>query len=185
VMAAGPLAVASPKHLVFLYRSWYGRLQSDAATHLGLSLMGVLKEWFGVSVPSLYVALAGGVILMGVVAFRLDSRDDFKFRLLVLSSVLLWVIVFNHMAESPAMIIAVTGVALWYYFQERSVPNLVLLVLTFALTCLAPTDAVPRALRQRIDVGYLEAAPCIIVWFKVQHDLLRFSSLRNARGEPG
>jgi hypothetical protein len=184
LMVAAPLAVVSPKRLAMLYRSWYGRLQSDKATHLGLSLMGVLKEWFHLSIPSHYVMLVGAVVLVAVVAIRMDVRENFQFRLLVLSSVLLWVIVFNHMAESPAMIIGVTGVAIWYYFQRRSVPNLILLLLTFALTCLAPTDVVRRELSQRMHVGYLEAAPCIVVWLKVQYDLLRFDPRRQTDPEP-
>ncbi len=174
LMSIAPLAVISPAQLIFLYRSWYARLQSDGSTHIGLSLMGVMQTWFHISIPG-YIALpAGAAILILVLIVRRDAHQDFYFRLLAVSSVLIWVVIFNHMAESPTMIVAVTGVALWYFFQPASTTNRIILLISFVLTCLAPTDIVPRPLRQQFKVGYAEAAPCILVWFKVQYDLLRF-----------
>ena len=143
-------------------------------TPSSLSVMGVLQTWFHLEIPEYLVVGAGAAILLLVVLVRLDAIPDFRFRLLVMSSVLIWVVIFNHMAESPTMIIAMAGVGLWYYFQPADTVNTILLVLTFVLTCLSPTDLVPRAVRQRLLIGYVQVAPCIVVWMKIQYDLLRF-----------
>ena len=51
--------------------------------------------------------------------------------MLLLASIMIWVVIFNHRAESPTFIIAITGVALWYYAQQQKPENYVLLVLAF------------------------------------------------------
>src|SRR5262249_26068032 len=116
-----------------------------------------------------------------VLAIRFDAAGDFRFRLLVIASALIWVVIFNHMAESPTMVIAMAGVAMWYYFQPANPANLFLLVITFFLTCLSPTDVVPRAVRRHLLIGYVQVAPLIVVWMKIQVDLLRFPRAKPAQ----
>ncbi len=77
------------------------------------------------------------------------------------------------MAESPTYVIAVLGVALWYFSRQPTRLDTALAAATFALTCLAATDLVPQAVRARVIAPYaLKAVPCIAVWVKLQYDLL-------------
>lgn len=94
------------------------------------------------------------------------------FRLLLLASVLLWVIVFNHKAESPTFVIAIAGVALWFYSQKRELWKTVLVVVAFIFTSLSPTDLFPYVVRKEwVEPFVLKAVPCIIIWGVIIYEM--------------
>jgi len=173
LLFAVPLAVVSPKQLMFLYQSWCHLIQTDHSASVGLSFMAWLHSWFGLNISKNQILLVGAFLLM-VPLLRFSAYGNTKFRLLLMSSVLLWVVLFNHMAESPTFIIAVSGVALWYFSQPVSITNRILLAMVFIFSCLSPTDIMPHYVRQHFIKPYvLMAVPCIFVWFKIQFDSFR------------
>jgi len=172
VFTLAPLAVVSLRHLAFLYGSWFHLLQSDHGVKVGTSVMSWLRAWFGLVPPKNLVMAVGGVLLLLPLA-RPAVLADRNARPFLIASVLIWVVIFNYMAEPPTYVIAVLGVALWYVSQPASKLNTSLLAGTFLLTCLAATDVYPRSVRaQLISPFVLRAVPCIAVWLKVQYDLL-------------
>jgi hypothetical protein len=176
IFFVAPMAVVGPRQFLFLYRSWYARLRVDAATGVGLNLAEMLHDWFQLHVSNVYVDTAGAAILLLVFLLRSDAYKQYRFRILAISSVLVWVVIFNHMAQSTSMVIAVTGIAVWYFLEEPNIPNGILTAFTFVVTILLPTSIVPGALR-RLILGpnlLLYAAPCVLAWIKLQYDLLRF-----------
>ena len=118
--------------------------------------------------------MAGGAVIL--ITAALWSRQ----RTLVLASVLVFVTIFNYAAESPSYVIAVAGVALWYFSQPRTPVNSVLLAATF-LAMLSSTDLVPRTIRHDFVEPYVvKAIPCIAVWIKIQWDLASNRSNRDS-----
>jgi len=171
-LCLAPLLVVPAGHLAFLYRSWFDLLQSDHATKAGLSVMAWLEAWFGLAWPKDAVIAAGGLLLVIPLARR-SLFGSSAARILLAASVLIWVVIFNHMAESPTYVIAVVGVALWYFSQPPSPLNTSLVAATFLLTSLAATELCPREVRTRLIAPYvLKAVPCILVWLKLQYELL-------------
>ena len=148
--------------LGLLYRNWYSTLVAFNHARLGISVMGLLKSWLHLSPPSNYVVAAGAVILIAMSLLHRHSR------ILVLASVLIFVTIFNYAAESPSYVIAVSGVALWYFSQPRTAVNLALLAATFLLTMLSSTDLVPRTVRhQFFELYVVKLLPCLAVWLKI------------------
>jgi hypothetical protein len=96
---------------------------------------------------------------------------------------LIWVIIFNHKAESPTYIIAVTGVGIWYFantgyrsYRARIWHNLTLTAV-FVFTCLSPTDIFPSYIIHYFFVPYtIKAIPCILVWGIVWVKLMTMKS---------
>ncbi|GGB92880.1 hypothetical protein GCM10011325_20410 [Dyadobacter sediminis] len=171
-----PLVVIDWEQFVFLYKSWANLLQNDHSISDGLSVIGWLKSWFGWQVNKTYVSLAG-VALFCIPLLKIRSYQHFVFRVLMLSSILIWVVIFNHRAESPTFIIAISGVALWYYAQFPKKENYILLVLAFVFTALSPTDLFPKFIRDEWMKPYVvKAVPCILIWGKIIYDML-FSQL--------
>lgn len=167
-----PLLVVNAEQLLFLYKSWGNLLANDHAESYGLSVIGWLKTWFGWE-PGKMAVTAVGVVLFCLPLLKIKSYSHYPFRVMLLASVLVWVIIFNHRAESPTFIIAVTGVALWYFIQSPKTQNLVLLWLTFVFSILSPTDLFPPYIRREWMEPYLiKAVPCILVWAKMTYDLL-------------
>lgn len=167
-----PILVVSPNQFVVLYKTWWKLLAADRDFSDGLSVIGWLKIWFSWDVNKTFVNLAG-VVLFCLPLLKIQQYGNFVFRALMLASVLVWVVIFNHRAESPTFIIAIAGVAVWYYFQAPTKLNYVLLVLAFVFTTLSPTDLFPKFIRDNFFWPYvIKAVPCIIIWGKIIYDLL-------------
>ncbi len=190
LLAAMPLAVVSFDQLVFLYQSWFDLLAADHSASYGYSVAGWLYSWFNLDIPKNMVLLAGGVIFL-LPALRFRQYREAGFRMLFLCSVLVWVVIFNHKAESPTFIIAMTGVAIWFFTGKRNVTDIVLLLLALLFTVLSPTDLFPKNFRNTVVTPYvLKAVPCILVWFKIIYDLFVYgnknsTAIRDRELKPG
>ncbi len=186
VLLTLPLIFVSPNAFIDIYKSWFHLLSTDASHELNHSVMSILKNWFGFEMNKLLIQFAGIILLLLPLMkwkyfVRQDGRtpsssgEDKMFRLLFLSSILVWAVIFNHKAESATYIIAVTGCAIWFFNSENSITNKSLIIFLFILTILSPTDLFPRIVRDNYIVPYsLKALPCILIWIKIQYELLSF-----------
>lgn len=115
--------------------------------------------------------------LAGIATFcirylRVKVFDNPHFRYLLPASIMIWRIVFNHLAESPMYIIAATGIALWYAQSQRSRLYLALLTGVFVLSSLSPTDVFPANPRKEYIIPYaLKALPCFLVWIAIKYKM--------------
>jgi hypothetical protein len=166
-----PLLVVSLNHLIFLYSSWINLLHQDQIVSYGQSIMGVLYTWFNLTLPE-YSVLFAGLIFLIFPLFKRINYQHYGFRLSFLSSILIWVVIFNHKAESSTYIIAMSGAAIWYFSQEKDLFNSVLLFFALLFTSVSVTDIFPKVLRDKIILPYMiKALPCILIWFKTSYDL--------------
>lgn len=157
-----------------LYSSWYHLLQNDhSIAEYGFSVISWLKTWFHFAPANIWVVSIGAIIfLIPFVRFKMYLSYDF--RLLALSSVLIWVVIFNHMAESPTFIIALAGVSIWFFTRKATLMNIILFCLCLLLTSISTTDLVPNSLRNNIIQPYvLKVFPCILLWFRIIFDMLK------------
>ena len=177
-----PLLVIPFSQLNFLYKSWLGLLRDDHDASLGFSVMGWLKSWFDITVSKNIIVLAGAVLFC-LPLFKYRLYNNLIFKLFFLSSILIWIVIFNHKAESATFIIAITGVAIWYFSQTKNVLNSILLILVFLFTVLSPTDIFPSSIKNNYVTPYvLKAVPCILVWFKLMYDMLLFKDKSGSDG---
>ena len=168
-----PLLVASPSHLWQIYQWWWELLREDHAASVGLSVQGWLQTWFGWVPSKMGVTLAGLFIFL-LSDFAVYRQPSTVNRMLACASVLIWVVIFNHKAESPTFVIAMCGVALWWCAAEKKLWEKVLLGVTFALVSLSPTDIFPANVRREIIQPYvLKAVPCIVIWGIITWKMLR------------
>ena len=167
-----PLVVVSPEKLMDLYQSWMKLLVNDYSSSPGLSLMGLMKSWFQIESPKIALMTAGGLVLV-MPLLRRAAYEDRQFRLLFLASLMLWMIIFNHKAESPTFIIAIGGIGIWYFAQENRPERLIMLILAFFFTSLSVTDIVPKDIQDNIFDPYrIKGVPSIVIWFWCQYQLL-------------
>ena len=162
-----PAVVVGWEQLQFLYASWGKMLGADEAVSNGYSVMGWLQSWFNLDISKNVIVLLG-IILFCLPLAKIKSYVNFNFRWRLLASILIWVVIFNHKAESPTFVIAMSGVGIWYFFSEKTKLNLALVILAFVFTSLSPTDLFPRYLREQFVNPYaLKAVPCILIWVKI------------------
>lgn len=167
-MAFLPLVVVDVHQLLFLYRSWYDLVLRDRSTSVGMSVEGVLETWGHISPHANVVVLAGLVLFLLPLA-RVSRYKDYAFRLLMLSSALIWIVIFNHKAESPTFIIAMTGIGIWYFSETKPGKlDLGLLIGAFVLTTLSVSDAVPESVRTNVVRAYdVKAVMPLLIWCRI------------------
>jgi hypothetical protein len=169
-----PLIFVPFHQFQFLYESWMHRtanMQNGHSNHL-LSVMDLIKAWFGTPVP-LVPAQITGLIILALPLLRISQYKAFRFRELMTASLLVWCVIFNHLAESPSFVIALCGVALWFVNEKATPITIFLLALTLLLSSLSPTDLFPKYLREHYVIPYvLKGLPCVLVWIYMQYELL-------------
>jgi hypothetical protein len=167
-----PLLFVSFDQLLFLYKSWYNIVMNDYSTEYGISFPGILHAWFHME-PQKNLLLFAGLLLLAAPLLKISQYKEFNFRLTYFASLLIWIIIFNPRAESSTFVIAVTGIALWFFNAAKKPVNIALVILAFLLTSFSPTDLFPRYLREHFVLPYvLKALPCILVWIKITIDLI-------------
>lgn len=185
LLAVLPLAVTPMNTLIWQYHNWADLIKADAAAATGISVAGWLHSWFGLDNVKTAVTLAGvGLFFVQFVRFDLYKNEAYK--MLILASMLLWVVIFNHKAESPTFIIAVAGAGIWYYAMPRTPWRLFVLLAVLLFTSFSTTDLFPPYVRKHFIYPYtIKAVPCILAWCAVVADVLMMKrDARIARKDP-
>lgn len=174
VLSAIPLLFIDTQSLYYQYVSWLNLLGNDHSNELKFSVMGFLNSWFGVPAEFKNYILLLGVFMFVIPLMKIKSYKFLRYKQLYVASVLLWVVLFNHMAESATFILAVTGVAVWYFTKnEVTLLDKFLMILTVLFTLLSPSDIYPEFIRKIYFIPYtVKVIPCILVWLKINFELL-------------
>jgi hypothetical protein len=82
-------------------------------------------------------------------------------------------VIFNHQAESPTFVIAITGAAIWFTTIARpSRLEWALFGFVVLFTILASSDVMPRAIqRDFFDRYRFKTVPLIVLWIELQRRL--------------
>ena len=178
-----PLVVVSGPQLLFLYNSWWHLLIDDRSASTGVSVMGIMVSWFHLPGAKNWVTLIGiGLFLLPLI--RIGRYKDLSFRYLYLASMLIWMVIFNHKAESPTYIIVMAGIGIWYWSQQpASMTDRVLLILSFLLITMSVSDLVPAPVRNGFIRPYgIKGVMAIVVWvWIVRQQLFPNPALKPAR----
>ena len=166
-----PLFVIPFHTVTWQYQNWTHTIAADQAVSYGISIFGWLYSWFGMNNKGIVQGL--GVLLFFVPFLRVSMYKNEAYRLLTLAAILIWVIVFNHKAESATFIIAVAGVGIWYYTEKPKLWRSVLLWFIFIFTCLSYTDVCPSDIKNNFIRPYaIKAVPCVMLWCIIVAELV-------------
>ena len=175
-----PMLISSPTFIIQTYHDWYNDLVTKNAHNQGSDLqeicvMGLIRNIFNYQgLKNMYV-IAPGLILFMLSYLRLKSFKLLQYQLLILSSALIFAVIFSSSSESSTYIIAFTGVAIWYMNLNRPVNRYEVFLLIFAiiLTSFSPSDLFPRFIRTAYVAPYkLKALPCFLIWLKIVYETL-------------
>lgn len=159
-----PFTVASPSYVLSMYQSWLDLLIWDQDASLGRSIFGVADAWFGIQLPkSMLVLTSLGLFIPLIVG--LNKNRNATQLMIVVCSLMLWMIVFNHKSESNTFIIAITALWIWFFMKPRGAGAMILMISAVLLISLSPTDLFPRFIRKEyIYPLSLKAVPAILGW---------------------
>ena len=171
ILGVLPLLIVTPGELMTQYENWYELLKTDHGMSYGFSVMGVLHKWFGLN-PAKWLLTAISIALFCVGYIRRDLFRDMTYRYLFLSSVLVWIVIFNHKAESPSYILAMTGCGIWFFVQKPALFNTVLFILAFIFISFTLTDLFPREMRMFLYEYYVKTLPAILIWIIIIYQMV-------------
>lgn len=169
--AALPLLVIDIIYYQQLIKSYLNLLIADQNLATGYSIHGILNKWFGLQVHKMVIT-GFGILLLGSSFLKVRNYQDFNFRINLLAIMLIWLILFNHMSESPTFVIATTGVAVWYAYSSKTYINIFLVGFVLIFTSLNSTFFFPDFIRNQIPNPYLfKVVPCLLVFVKIHIEL--------------
>lgn len=172
VLACAPLVVLSWPELVRQYAEWVGVSETFPVAR-NASVMRVWARYIDADVNPLMIQGIGALIFLAPFA-RVRAWRDPAFRLGLLCSLLVALVIFNNSAEPPTYIIAVTGGALWYAAgPNRSRLDGALWLAVLLAVSLVSTDVYPRAWRATFAGPYsAKAVGCLLLWVRITWDLM-------------
>jgi hypothetical protein len=164
LIAFSPILVVGWSGLIKNYQEWFILLQEDHNTSFGVSAMGFVHAVWGIAWHKEWMVLISSLFLLTPL-IRTKQYKNELFPILYICFLLIWMVIFNHRAESPTYIIAVTGVAVWYFISPFEKINLIGLILVLLFTQFSTSDIYPVWLQTDLFKPYeIKAIPCILVW---------------------
>lgn len=176
-----PMIISTPHFILQSYADWYHALVEKNAINVSLassqdlSFMGIFRRITGnPSLPNIPFLVFGALVFL-VCLTRFSQYHSLKFRMYLLSSALLIVVLFSTGSESPTYVIAVAGAMIWLFLQDKpfSTGNIIILVSLLLITGLGATDAIPKTIRKSVvDPLQLKVWPCAFVWLRLSFEMI-------------
>lgn len=149
-------------NLFKLYTYWLKTINGDVNDTIALYKVGESYSVYrffdvlaGSKVNKTYV-ISVGLLLFLFPLIQFKKYTTFSFRLAFLCLTLIWIVIFNHKAESPSYIIAMTGIGLWCLSQENNRFAIIVLFINLLFTSLFFTDLVPQFLKNNADKAIIK-----------------------------
>jgi hypothetical protein len=175
-----PMAISSPSFIIQTYHDWYADLvmKNSGNQHSVMQEICVTGFIRRIShyddLKNMYV-IGPALVLFALSYLRIGAYKIVQYQRLILSSVLIFAVIFSSSAESSTYIIAFVGVAVWFMNLNRPVTGfeIFLLVLALLITSLSPSDLFPSYIRTQYIVPYkLKSIPCFLIWLKIIYETL-------------
>jgi hypothetical protein len=167
ILAGIPLMVISLDQLSFVYEAWYNQITHDYAKYAGMSFYSFTRKLSGLEVNKTLVLGASFLVLVSPL-IQTKKWRELWFRKLTLASLLIWVVIFNHKAESPSYAIAMIGITFWYFSVPRKHGDTVLLLSAIFIVSILFSDLTPRLFRNNYSYPYhLKVLPTTLIWIRI------------------
>lgn len=174
-----PMVFSSPNYIIQTYLDWYNSLilknsQLIDSTYSNLSVMGITRKISGYKQLHNLWFIVPGLFLLLSPLLRLKQYSSKHFRSLILSSILMFIVLFSTASEHPTYIICIVGLFLWIILQSDifTFRNCMIIFFVLILTGLGPTYVFSEEVALFILFYALKALPCIIVWGLLVWDLM-------------
>ncbi len=172
-----PLIFTSPNFLIQCYRDWMTALSlksnfdvtvSMHQNMVDITLQGMVKRILNLPTLSKWIFIIPGLIVFGAQYLFYQYFTHPIYRLYLLCSVLLFIIVFNTGTESPTFIIGVPAICLWYVLQEKTKWTATIFIVSIFFSSFSYSDIFTPWLRTHIMMPYaLKVLGCFIVWVTI------------------
>ena len=174
VFFTAPMIISTQSFIIQSYSDWLHRLQLKDVKNTQLnihndfqdiSVMGMLRRIFHLTTLKNYLVSIPAVMLFATQYLPISYYKDLRYRLYLLCSVLITMIIFTTSSESPTYIIAFPAICFWYVLQPKSSWVTGFFVFALLLTSFSYSDIFTPYLRDNIIRPFaLKALPSFILW---------------------
>jgi hypothetical protein len=171
LLLLAPLLLTSASALLQQYQ-WWGEAQRGFSIRRLESVMALIALVVPGDWPNWPVQFLGTALVLLPFAVRRADWGDPLFRRGMLYSVLVYVVLFNHQAESPSFVIAMTGVVAWYLTVDRRWYHHVVMVASWLLVSLLSEILSGAALNACCRPWHYKTIPILLAWLIMQWELL-------------
>ena len=180
IFLLSPLILIDYSELIWQYENWFSMLRTDQSESVGMSIFAFTQYLFPSSHFKMLTHILGALILLSPL-LKIKQPSNTLFRVQYLSLMLIWIVVFNHKAESPTFVIALSGIAIWFFSKKQNKLNLILISLALFFTSIWFTDIVPPIIKNNvIELSYIKSAFPIILLFVIYFHLINFQHTQKA-----
>ncbi|MEN9382129.1 MAG: hypothetical protein RI940_1010 [Bacteroidota bacterium] len=176
-----PLLATSPGFLVQSYKDWAEALALKSNFDMtkdmyhnmvDVTIQGMVKRVFNLPNLNKWLFIIPGLLVFGAQYLQYKYFTNHIYRLYILCSVLLFIIVFNTGTESPTYIIGVPAICLWYVLQEKTKWNNIIFIVSIFFSSFSYSDLFTPYLRNYVMVPYaLKVVGCFIVWVTIAYQI--------------
>ena len=176
-----PLLATSPSFLVQSYKDWAEALALKSNFDMtkdmyhnmvDVTIQGMVKRVFNLPNLNKWLFIIPGLLIFGAQYLQYKYFTNHIYRLYILCSVLLFIIVFNTGTESPTYIIGVPAICLWYVLQEKTKWNNILFIVSIFFSSFSYSDLFTPYLRNYVMVPYaLKVVGCFMIWVVIAYQI--------------
>lgn len=176
-----PLLATSPSFLVQSYKDWAEALALKSNFDMtkdmyhnmvDVTIQGMVKRVFNLPNLNKWLFIIPGLLVFGAQYLQYKYFTNHIYRLYILCSVLLFIIVFNTGTESPTYIIGVPAICLWYVLQEKTKWNHILFIVSIFFSSFSYSDLFTPYLRNYVMVPYaLKVVGCFMIWVVIAYQI--------------
>ena len=169
-----PMLATSPSFLIQSYKDWAEALALKSNFDMtkdmyhnmvDVTIQGMVKRVFNLPNLNKWLFIIPGLLIFGAQYLQYKYFTNPIYRLYILCSVLLFIIVFNTGTESPTYIIGVPAICLWYVLQEKTKWINIIFMVSIFFSSFSYSDLFTPYLRNYVMVPYaLKVVGCFIVW---------------------
>ena len=176
-----PLLATSPSFLIQSYKDWAEALALKSNFDMtkdmyhnmvDVTIQGMVKRVFNLPNLNKWLFIIPGLLIFGAQYLQYKYFTNHIYRLYILCSVLLFIIVFNTGTESPTYIIGVPAICLWYVLQEKTKRNNILFIVSIFFSSFSYSDLFTPYLRNYVMVPYaLKVVGCFMIWIVIAYQI--------------
>ena len=176
-----PLLATSPSFLVQSYKDWAEALALKSNFDMtkdmyhnmvDVTIQGMVKRVFNLPNLNKWLFIIPGLLVFGAQYLQYKYFTNHIYRLYILCSVLLFIIVFNTGTESPTYIIGVPAICLWYVLQEKTKWSNIIFIISIFFSSFSYSDLFTPYLRNYVMVPYaLKVVGCFIIWVVIAYQI--------------
>jgi len=177
-----PMIFSSPLFVTESYFDWFSSLAEKNATNVSgvgidMSIMGFFREIFRTQILTNSICIGIGALLFLIPYINYKFYQKKRFQLLILSSALLFPVLFSTGAEDCTFIISIAGVGIWYVLEKNKLLKNILLPVLLITACDFPLLFFPEFSKSHRIMLSMLSFPYFLVWIRVLYKAYRYKAI--------